>query len=47
MAWKCEEAADVEAVWDMRLREVRAIDESKVILQVRAGTRRVNPLRVF
>ena len=44
MAWKRVEGVDVEAVWDMG--EVGAIDESKVILQVRVGTRRVNPVQI-
>jgi hypothetical protein len=33
MAWKREEAVDVEAVWDMG-----AVKESKIILWVRVGT---------
>ena len=44
MAWKCEEAVDVEAVWDMR--EVRAIDESKMTFRVRVGTTRVNAVQM-
>ena len=41
MAWNREEALDVEAVWDMA--EVGSVEESKMILRVKVGTRRVNP----
>ena len=45
MAWKPEEALDVEAVWDMAV--VECVKESKVVLRVKVGTRRVNPVQML
>ena len=41
MAWKPEEAVDVEVVWDMAV--VGSGEESKMVLRVKVGARRVSP----
>ena len=44
MTLKREEAVDEEAVWDIG--EVGTVEESKIILRVRVGTRKVNPAQM-
>ena len=44
MTLKREEAVDEEAVWDIG--EVGTVEESKISLRVRVGTRKVNPAQM-